>query len=386
MKTLARLHQFGARRGFYASNLRIGPGDPNIVSCCVDGDEWSDFGDLRRHTNVGHDYAFLISRRVLDVLIAENLATFDAVRVRIDDIGDLREAEAMPEYYAIKVPQHLELNYYDGIGSDGGEVTYWVPNFTNYEGHPFIEVETKEGAKIILCIPKVSELAEQNKWGNCAFSCLSAAGYYYSKELRRKAETTIRIEDRFVAKEIFVDEEVVRNDLEAAKRMPQGHIVRELPTAAPRTLDENLSAEEIVAKGVERMRQERIKGMCTFSSQDNTWSFPSLLDVYFQKDVPVEFEDRGGSGEFPKDLPDNIAYLGENFATAWNAFAARINELIQARKLPLPDSCVLLGMKFTLYNAPVAASAAWKLEVSIKGIPHTFSADFKGLELQSANL
>lgn len=383
MNKLARLHQFWPRHDFRA-NCFFDTESTNEAWCTVDGSSWGDFGVIDRHTYTNHDYRFILSKRVLDVLHRENLATFDALRIRIDDIGDLRTPDMTPEYYAIKILHCLPLKFYDGIGYNGGLVNYWVPDFATYEGHPFVWAKADHGAEPILTIPKIAELAEKNQWSNCFFMCISSGGYYYSKEVRRKATRTFNWENVRNAKQIFVDEEIVRNDLEAAKQKPQGRIIIPNPPHAASVRHEVPSIEAILSEGISRAHRAKAKELSVFSAETQTWSFACLLDTGFQTNVPAVFELRGSANEFPDSLGDNIGYLSENFSTIWNAFAAQINDLLEPQRIQLPKRCVVDEMRFVFSSDKPASSTAWTLELKIQGLPGLLSADFSGLNLVKA--
>lgn len=388
MRTVARLHKLWIHRGLYVDRLLVDSGNLPGAYCYMEGSAWWDFADIGWRKDATHDYRFLISRRVLDVLVAERLATFDAVRVWIDkDVGELRKWSAMPEYYAVKVPQELDLSYHEAIGEDGGAYTYWAPVFSDYTGKSFVAVRPRGGTRQILCAPIIAELAAKHKWTNCTMACLSGAGNYYEKSGRRKAERTFS-EDKIRHRETLFDEAVIEQDLEAARRSPQGAVIYELNEKARRLPETIEPVEVLVARALSEAGRKAIEPLSSSSTRGEfkVWDFPCKLDVHFQKNVPAVFEDHGGSARFPDSLIENVIFLRDHFGEVWNAFAARINDFIQERALPVPASCVLDNIKFVLYNALVSKSAKWDLEIVVVGVPGSFSARFVGLELLDARL
>lgn len=386
---IARLQKFRVYRDFYVRRLLAGSTPRPEVYCELEGTSWEDFANIYPQPGDDHDYAFLISGRVLDVLVAERLAAFDAVRVWIDGgIGELPERDVLPQYYAVKVTQAINLSYREDIDR-AEKIRYWIPDFSSYVGHPFVAVRPEGQIRQVLTIPRIAELAELHKWSNCRFDCFSGGGTYYEKQGRYKASRTFALANARY-KEVFVDDAVVRQDLDAARRLPQGSLVTEVSEGARRLVENVPSIEEVmemVEDSIAANQQKVVAGLSTFSRPSKTWDFPCKLDLPFQKDIPAIFTNKESSPDFPDNLTENILFLRNNFPVVWNSFATKINSLIEERGHPVPSTCVIDDMKFVFHeDGLVEKLAPWELEVVIKDVPKPFSARFRGLEMLGASL
>lgn len=373
MNKFARLHHFHPNSNLRAGNFFIVNEPQAQVSCALEGTVWADFGGITQYETIPNPYIMIISRRVLDALMAEHLASFDAVRIHVERTYDLRKRCPAPEYYAVKLSK-MGTTHHEAVSEDGETYSYWMPDFSTYRGHPFVEVRPGTSARQMLCIPRIAELAEKHNWIDCGISCLSGGGNYYEREGRRKGERTFR-EDWVRHREILTEEATVDSDLEAARRLPQGNLVMDLPPP------EVLKARK--RPGVETFVE--VEGVGKFSHRFGAWNLDCALDAYFQKNVPTTFECKGEAGDLPPLLPANVLYLRDRFSELWSPFAAAVNAIITEKRIPVSANFELMGMLYKLTGSAVEDGADWSMLVTINHVPGAFTARYSGLVFRGLN-
>ncbi len=132
------------------------------------------------------------------------------------------------------------------------------------------------------------------------------------------------------------------------------------------------------ASGMSIIDDEQLGRFIGPTGQYNSWSLSGQVDFPFQKDVPFTVELTQRRKRLPGSMPKNAHWLMDNLGAIWNAAAAVINELIEAKQLHTPPSFRLNHLWVFIPDAPLE-KAEWKIEVEPADMYESFEVVFRGL-------
>ena len=153
---------------------------------------------------------------------------------------------------------------------------------------------------------------------------------------------------------------------------PSGQLQSALSTLS----NDFVSLDEIVKSSGPYHEDEHLG---RFYYSPGQWRLGATVDLPFQSDIRVNFEQKSDIAIFPESMLKNIAWIQDHLGEIWNAAAGLINEVIELKRIRTPER---FAIRYLWVSFPKEALEAteWNFTVEPEDMNDAFEVVFRGLQ------